>query len=379
MATARACTRSACRSPGRRRRRRCSPGCAATRRRSTRSAGTAFFCKDFVTFRLTGRRVSRHLRHERRRLRCACRTAATTTTCSTPTASPTPRTCCRRSSGRPTSPARSPPRPRPPPGSPRARRWSPGSSTWWRARSARASVAPGEASIIAGTWSINQVIAARADRRPRASSWSRLRPRTAFMAIESSATSAANLEWYVRELVERGGHHDGSVRRLQPPRGRRSRRRPTTPTSIPSSTARGEGAFMRAGFYGIAGWHGEGHLLRALFEGVAFEHRRHVDVLRSAGVRFDTRHALRRRRPQRRSGRRCSPTSSASRSRSPPAPRPARSAPPSPRASGVGRVPRSRGGRAGDDPATRRLRPRPRHGRPLRASATAPTACSPKR
>ena len=28
------------------------------------------------------------------------------------------------------------------------------------------------------------------------------------MAIESSATSAANLEWYVRELVERGGHHD---------------------------------------------------------------------------------------------------------------------------------------------------------------------------
>ena len=45
---------------------------------------------------------------------------------------------------------------------------------------------------------------------------------------------------------------------------------------------------MRAGFYGVAGWHGEGHLLRALFEGVAFEHRRHVDVLRGAGVRFDS-------------------------------------------------------------------------------------------
>jgi len=44
---------------------------------------------------------------------------------------------------------------------------------------------------------------------------------------------------------------------------------------------------MRAGFYGIAGWHGEGHLLRALFEGVAFEHRRHVDVLRAAGARFE--------------------------------------------------------------------------------------------
>ena len=48
------------------------------------------------------------------------------------------------------------------------------------------------------------------------------------------------------------------------------------------------GASMRAGFYGVAGWHSEGHMLRALFEGVAFEHRRHVDVLRAAGVRFDS-------------------------------------------------------------------------------------------
>jgi L-xylulokinase len=44
---------------------------------------------------------------------------------------------------------------------------------------------------------------------------------------------------------------------------------------------------MRAGFYGLAGWHTEGHLLRALFEGVAFEHRRHVGVLKDAGIRFD--------------------------------------------------------------------------------------------
>ena len=29
-----------------------------------------------------------------------------------------------------------------------------------------------------------------------------------FLNIEASATSAANLEWYVRELVERGRHHD---------------------------------------------------------------------------------------------------------------------------------------------------------------------------
>ena len=43
---------------------------------------------------------------------------------------------------------------------------------------------------------------------------------------------------------------------------------------------------MRAGFYGLAGWHTEGHMLRALFEGVVFEHRRHIEQLTSAGVDF---------------------------------------------------------------------------------------------
>jgi L-xylulokinase len=107
-----------------------------------------------------------------------------------------------------------------------------------------------------------------------------------FMAIESSATSAANLEWYVRELVERGVHHDD-------PFGACNRRvaavRPSAqdPYFHPFLHGAREGAFMRAGFYGLAGWHTEGHLLRALFEGVAFEHRRHIDVLRGSGLRFD--------------------------------------------------------------------------------------------
>jgi L-xylulokinase len=43
------------------------------------------------------------------------------------------------------------------------------------------------------------------------------------------------------------------------------------------------GAHQRGGFYGLAGWHDEGHLLRALYEGVAFEHRRHIDVLKATG------------------------------------------------------------------------------------------------
>jgi L-xylulokinase len=145
--------------------------------------------------------------------------------------------------------------------------------------------APGEASVIAGTWSINQVVAAEAIADARVFMVSRFAP-DRFVAIESSATSAANLEWYVREFVERGGHAgdpfaecNRKVASVLPAAD--------DPFFHPFLYGSGQGAFMRAGFYGVAGWHGEGHLLRAIFEGVAFEHRRHIDVLRSAGVRFD--------------------------------------------------------------------------------------------
>lgn len=144
--------------------------------------------------------------------------------------------------------------------------------------------ASGEASIIAGTWSINQVFSSEP-----------VIDRSMFMAsgfapdryvnIEASATSAANLEWYVREFVERGKHHDDPfgycnelIASISPAAD--------DPFFHPFLYGSGQGASFRAGFYGMAGWHTEGHLLRALFEGVMFEHRRHIEVLQAAGVSF---------------------------------------------------------------------------------------------
>ncbi len=147
-------------------------------------------------------------------------------------------------------------------------------------------VETGQASIIVGTWSINQVIADTISRDSRIFMTSVFGPGRV-MAIESSATSAANLEWYVRELIEHGGHHDD-------PFGTANERAGSVtpaaddPYYHPYLYGSRLGATMRAGFYGVAGWHGEGHLLRAVYEGVAFEHRRHIDVLRSAGIRFDS-------------------------------------------------------------------------------------------
>ena len=145
-------------------------------------------------------------------------------------------------------------------------------------------VRSGKASIIAGTWSINQVLSDAPVVDDGVFMVSGFGP-DRFVNIEASATSAANLEWYVREFVERGHHHDdpfGHCNALV------AKTKPSDddPLFHPFLYGSGQGAQMRAGFYGLAGWHGEGHMLRALYEGVVFEHRRHIEQLTSAGVDF---------------------------------------------------------------------------------------------
>ena len=157
-------------------------------------------------------------------------------------------------------------------------------------------VRPGEASIIAGTWSINQVFSTAPVVDPAVFMVSKIDD-SRFVNIEASATSAANLEWYVRELVERGAHHDDPFGFCNERLGA------VTPSADdpyfhPFIYGSGQGAEFRAGFYGLAGWHKEGHLLRALFEGVMFEHRRHIAALQAAGVDFQPRGFVRRRRAQ---------------------------------------------------------------------------------
>lgn len=143
-------------------------------------------------------------------------------------------------------------------------------------------VAPGSGSIVVGSWSINQVFSREAVVDPAMFMVSGFGPNR-FVSIESSATSAANLEWYVRALVERGGHHpdpfghcNALVGSVVPAAD--------DPFFHPFLYGSGRNASARGGFYGLAAWHGEGHMLRALYEGVMFEHRRHIGVLTGAGV-----------------------------------------------------------------------------------------------
>jgi len=139
---------------------------------------------------------------------------------------------------------------------------------------------PGEASVIAGTWSINQVFADKPVVSPDVFMVTTF-GRDRYVNIESSATSAANLEWYVHRV--RADHGDHAFERCNELVGSVTPRA-DDPFFHPFIFGSRLGAEFRGGFYGLAGWHGEGHMVRALFEGVCFEHRRHIGVLREAGL-----------------------------------------------------------------------------------------------
>lgn len=145
-------------------------------------------------------------------------------------------------------------------------------------------VGAGAVSIVLGSWSINQIFADSPARDPRVFMVTAFGPGR-FASMDNSATSAANLEWYVRTLIERPGHHGDPFAMVNDLVGQ-APVAPDDPMFHPFLYGGRQGAHQRGGFFGLAGWHDEGHLLRALYEGVAFEHRRHVQVLTASGARI---------------------------------------------------------------------------------------------
>ncbi|QDY41941.1 FGGY-family carbohydrate kinase [Candidatus Pantoea soli] len=140
----------------------------------------------------------------------------------------------------------------------------------------------GEASIVAGTWSINQVVVEK-PHYLRPVFMNAIVENDRYMAIEASATSAANLDWFLREFDDgRSGQGAGrssdSVALVQP--------NPQLPLYHPYLYAGRKAEPAKAGFYGLGGWHTRADMLFALFEGVTFAHRAHIDRLRAAGLAF---------------------------------------------------------------------------------------------
>jgi L-xylulokinase len=148
-------------------------------------------------------------------------------------------------------------------------------------------VTAGQACIIAGTWSINEVITQEPLVDPNLFMTTLFAAPELFLSIDASATSATNLEWFVdqccgdeRAEAKRRGISVYEVCNEEvaslPPGSTNIIFHPFLYGSNVQPTA-------RAGFFGVAGWHTRAHLLRALYEGVVYCHLNHIEKLRAAG------------------------------------------------------------------------------------------------
>jgi len=149
----------------------------------------------------------------------------------------------------------------------------------------------GQACIIAGTWSINEIVTAEPIVDPDLFMTTVYTVPGLWLATEASATSATNLEWFVThfcgeeraEAEKRGvSVYDICSEMVSslPPGGTDVIFHPFLYGSNVQPTA-------RAGFYGVAGWHTKAHIVRALYEGVVYCHLNHIDKLRAAGAQMD--------------------------------------------------------------------------------------------
>ena len=182
----------------------------------------------------------------------------------------------------------------------------------------------GVLSIVAGTWSINQVITAEPIIDKRVFLCSLFAVPGMWLTLEASATSATNLEWFVTNFCAEE-KAEAKARGISVYEVCNEKVASLPPGSVdiifhPYLFGSDVQATARAGFYGLGAWHTKTHVLRALYEGVVYGHMHHIDKLRAAGAKMDWRASPAAARTAT-SGRRCSPTRCNCRSRCPTAPK----------------------------------------------------------
>jgi L-xylulokinase len=144
-------------------------------------------------------------------------------------------------------------------------------------------IEPGHLSLIAGTFSINQVVTPVLATDPRWQARRFVRPGES-LAMATSPASASNLDWFLREFGPGGpdalGTVNADVAGLAGPTGPAGIDASTSPVFLPFIYGAPHGFRGGGGFVGVRAGHTRAHLLRAVFEGVVCNHRAHVEALR---------------------------------------------------------------------------------------------------
>ena len=144
----------------------------------------------------------------------------------------------------------------------------------------------GKYSIIAGTWNINTVFEGRLVDTAPSVKCSLGTDGSLYAYVESSATSAGNLEWFVDRVIRAFAPELSNDRIYQLMNTEVEKIGPADSGVLymPFLYRSHLSKSMDASFFGIRAEHGAFHLLRAMMEGVVFAHRRHLDVLTTSGL-----------------------------------------------------------------------------------------------
>ncbi len=152
-------------------------------------------------------------------------------------------------------------------------------------------ISDGVLCIIAGTWSINEVVTNDPIIDKRLYQCSLYAVPGMWLTIEASATSATNLEWFVSNFCFEE-KQEAEARGISVYDVCNEKVAALAPGSVdiifhPYLFGSDVQATARAGFYGLGAWHTKAHVLRALYEGVVYGHLHHIEKLRAAGAVID--------------------------------------------------------------------------------------------
>lgn len=142
-------------------------------------------------------------------------------------------------------------------------------------------------SITAGTWNINSAVGVKPVSSKDIMMWSFFIDPEKYIVIDSSATSAVNLEWFINNIIKGFGEINISDEDIfNKIETEISKIDPCTfniiylPFLYKSKLTKDLGS----GFLGINASHNSYHLLRAIYEGVVFAHLKHLQNLKKSGI-----------------------------------------------------------------------------------------------
>jgi L-xylulokinase len=134
-------------------------------------------------------------------------------------------------------------------------------------------VSVGSASLVLGTFSINQVVADRPFTDPRWQARAFLDPGR-WLHMSTSPAGAVNLDWAIRRLGPYTA--SGAPDPVAAVAEAMTASPVDAPLFLPFLFGSPHGDRVQASWIGLRGWHGRAEMLHAVLEGVAFNHRTHL-------------------------------------------------------------------------------------------------------